>query len=150
MLLVFVSLGACVSKPETHKPSKPVSIDSLVCKNAQRFRSRVVGDGHCVALIKACSGAPATTQWRGGQAVYSSPAGSIAPGTVIATFLNGRYPNKTGWHAAIYINHDERGIWVWDQWLGKPVHKRLIRYRTDRADAGNTAQAYRVVRISRD
>ncbi len=70
---------------------------------------------------------------------------TLAPGTIIATFRNGRYPNQTGWHAAIYIKHDKNGIWVWDQWLGTPVHKRLIRTRYDGATAANTAQAYRIV-----
>ena len=30
--------------------------------------------------------------------------------------------------AAIYLYQDARGIWVYDQWQGQPVHKRLIRF----------------------
>ena len=52
----------------------------------------------------------------------------------------------TGYHAAIYIRHDQNGIWVWDQWVGKPVHQRLIRIRYDQATASNSAQAYRIVK----
>ena len=28
----------------------------------------------------------------------------------------------------IYLDKDERGIWVYDQWQGQPVHRRLIRF----------------------
>ena len=34
----------------------------------------------------------------------------------------------SGNHAAIYLYQDERGLWVYDQWQGQPVHKRLIRF----------------------
>jgi len=78
--------------------------------------------------------------------VLSLAQGSIKPGSIIATFKKGVYPSKTGYHAAIYIKHGEDGIWVWDQWVGKPVHKRLIRTRYDNATASNTAQAYSLVR----
>ena len=76
----------------------------------------------------------------------SSPPDSIAAGTIIATFKNGKYPSVSGYHAAIYISHNEQGIWVWDQWVGKAVHKRLIRFRHDNAPASNTAQAYSIVK----
>jgi hypothetical protein len=26
------------------------------------------------------------------------------------------------------VHQDDRGIWVYDQWQGQPVHKRLIRF----------------------
>ena len=71
----------------------------------------------------------------------------LPAGTIIATFENNRYPSRHGHHAAIYIKQDSQGIWVWDQWIGKPVHKRLIRIRHDGADPGNTAQQYRVVEL---
>ena len=71
--------------------------------------------------------------------------GTIEQGTIIATFDGGIYPNKTGWHAAIYITHDEQGIMVWDQWKGTPVHQRLIRVREDNALPANSATEYRVV-----
>lgn len=146
-LLMIVSVSGCVNTAREGSTDQAFIKHSLVCENAKRLQAQVVGDGHCVSLIKACSDAPPTQQWRQGRAVYTSRKKSIKPGTVIATFLNGRYPNKTGWHAAIYIEHNADGIWVWDQWLGKPVHKRLIRYRNDGATAGNTAQEYRVVEV---
>lgn len=71
----------------------------------------------------------------------------LTSGTIIATFKNGRYPSVSGYHAAIYIEHNESGIWVWDQWRGKAVHKRFIRIRLDGASANNSAQDYRVVTL---
>ena len=130
--------GACVLNAKTFNDDF-----TYTCANAEHYRGQVVGDGHCVSLIKKCSAAPQTAFWRAGSKVLGN---YVKPGTVIATFRNGRYPNRSGYHAAIYIKQDERGIWVWDQWVGKAVHKRLIRKRSDRATAANTAQHYRVVK----
>ena len=120
------------------------ALRSFICKNAAEYQSSSVGNGHCVALIQSCSNTPRTALWRPGRKVVNS---TLQTGTVIATFDNGRYPNTHGHHAAIFINQDERGIWVWDQWLGKSVHRRLIRYRnrTSSTAPANTAQDYRVV-----
>ena len=114
------------------------------CSNAVDRQKRVIGDGNCVALIRSCSDAPHTSQWRAGQQVTKT---KMEAGTIIATFKNGKYPNTSGWHAAIFIEQDQTGIWVWDQWVGKPVHRRLIRFRetSEHAAAANTAQAYSVV-----
>lgn len=146
-IIIIVSISACVShhKPITssdkNSPKGRLRAD-LLCRSADSYKGRVVGDGHCVSLIKRCSNAPLTSEWRPGAYVLNS---QLPTGTVIATFRNGRYPNHTGHHAAIYIKQDQHGIWVWDQWVGKPVHKRLIRIRNDNASPGNTAQDYRVV-----
>jgi len=118
---------------------------NFICVNPYEYAGKVVGDGHCVSLIKDCSNAPDTVDWRPGQRVIEQSANTIQPGTVIATFKNDRYPNRRGYHAAIYIKHDKHGIWVWDQWRNKPVHKRLIRVRHDGSYASNSAQDYRVV-----
>ncbi|NND81615.1 MAG: BPSL0067 family protein [Gammaproteobacteria bacterium] len=117
---------------------------SIVCPDAHRFEGQVIGDGHCVSFIKQCAGAPRTALWQPGKHVLDT---RLKTGTIIATFLNGQYPNMSGYHAAIYIEHNRNGIWVWDQWRGKPVHKRFIRRRNDGAPASNTAQAYRIVKI---
>jgi hypothetical protein len=54
-------------------------------------------------------------------------SGHIARGTAIATFeSDGSYTSESGNHAAIYLCQDDDGIWVYDQWRGQPVHKRLI------------------------
>jgi hypothetical protein len=133
-------LAACANHPSTQTTER-----AYVCQNPARFANTVVGDGQCVSLIKSCSSAPNTSNWRPGAKILDYPSNSLTKGTIIATFKNGRYPNKNGYHAAIYMRHDASGIWVWDQWLGKPVHQRLIRIRHDRAEPANTAQAYRVV-----
>lgn len=145
ILVVTNTLTACIS---SHKEvSKPLTSNTkplLVCSSAGRYANSIIGDGHCVSLIKHCTNAPHTSAWRPGPPVLQS---QIPAGTVIATFDKGRYPNKSGYHAAIYIKHDQNGIWVWDQWQGKAVHKRLIRVRHDQAKPGNTAQSYRVVSL---
>lgn len=134
----------------SHTPQQDTSTQitsgAYRCLNANSFQGQVIGDGHCVSLIRRCSNAPFTQYWRPGALVTDS---APPTGTIIATFKNGRYPNKTGYHAAIFIKQDEYGIWVWDQWLGKPVHRRLIRFSDERlkhkTPAANTAQAYRLV-----
>jgi hypothetical protein len=143
LLSMVVSACADISKPILTN-NYTVTFPNLVCWSAASYKNQTVGDGHCISLIKHCTGAPSTRYWRPGASVMNS---ALTAGTVIATFKNNRYPNRSGHHAAIYIEHDENGIWVWDQWLGKPVHRRLIRSRLDNASASNTAQAYRVVKI---
>lgn len=147
LLTVFLSsllvLVACQFNSINN--SQPEISASLICKNASKYKGQVVGDGHCVSLIKLCSSAPNTPAWRPGIKVLGN---NIPYGSIIATFEKGRYPNRTGYHAAIYISQDKRGIWVWDQWVGKPVHKRLIRRRDDGAAASNSAEAYSVVRLN--
>lgn len=67
--------------------------------------------GQCVALVKSLCGAPATSQWRRGQAVLGN---NIATGTAIATFgSDGRYD---GGHAAIYRGSSgSNTILLWSQ-----------------------------------
>lgn len=134
------------STPQTYTPNTRNYNSSYVCQNPSSYKNKVIGDGSCVSLIKKCSFAPDTRYWSAGEKVLSLPPGSIPEGSIIATFRNGKYPSMRGYHAAIYISHDENGIWVWDQWLSMPVHKRLIRLRKDKANASNSAQAYRLVK----
>ena len=118
----------------------------LVCNNTGRYEHKVIGNGHCVSLIRACSDAPTTNYWLAGEQVTKS---SPKPGTVIATFENGKYPNRIGYHAAVFISQNQDGILVWDQWKGKPVHQRLIRIGNKKTKASNSAQAYRIVKLDR-
>lgn len=135
------TLNACVSNK--HKGEQTALEATLICNHADRYSGLVVGDGECVSLIKACSGSGDTEFWRPGKKVLGNLA--LTPGSVIATFKDGRYPNKSGYHAAIYISHNQQGIWVWDQWRGKAVHKRLIPNRKG-GEPSNSAQAYRLVK----
>lgn len=89
-----------------------------------------VGSGECVDLIKhyvpGLKGVP-TIAWRAGKNVLDKDA-RIEVGTAIATFVNGRYPNLPhGNHAAIVLSVMPSGIWVLDQWRGRPhIQARLI------------------------
>lgn len=146
-LIVFSLVGCSTSnKKLSQQTSIPKNYSNYICQSPNSYRNKIVGDGSCVSLIKQCSLAPDTRYWSAGEKVLSLPPGAIPENSIIATFKNGTYPSVAGYHAAIYISHDENGIWVWDQWVGKPVHKRLIRLRSDKAKASNTAQAYRLVK----
>lgn len=139
VIILCLLINAC-STPS----SKSTSIvhTPFVCQNAAKYAGKAIGSGHCVALIQKCSGAPLTKYWRPSLAVKGN---AIPPGSIIATFRNGRYPNRTGYHAAIYISQTDKGIWVWDQWVGKPVHKRLIRFKGGRGSASNDGDRYTLV-----
>lgn len=108
------------------------------------------GRTECVELIKGLLGAPATTLWREGRKLKAD-LWQIQPGTAIATFVNGRYPNwerRGSKHAAIFLRADEQGIYVLDQFAHQGgVKQRFIPWRhpQDRRPANN-AEAYSTVR----
>lgn len=69
--------------------------------------------------------------------------------TCIATFEGGRYPGrKSGNHAAVYISHDETGIEVYDQWVGRPIGKRRIQFyaKGDMSNPSNNGNCFYVIR----
>jgi hypothetical protein len=107
--------------------ARPRADGPYIAARPEAFEGGVIGAGHCVDFVKAAAGAPPTNAWQGGAAVRGNP--HIARGTAIATFeADGSYTSETGNHAAIYLYQDARGIWVYDQWQGQPVHKRLISF----------------------
>jgi hypothetical protein len=63
---------------------------------------------------------------------------------------DGSYRSESGSHAAIYLHQDEDGIWVYDQWRGQPVHKRLIRYEggsgAKRGSKSNDGRRFAVIK----
>lgn len=89
---------------------------------------KLVGAGDCVDLIKAY--APGlrnvpTSSWRPGERVVD--ARNLAPGTAIATFVNGRYPTgKSTRHAALFAADGGQTIHVMDQWKDDPTHKPAV------------------------
>jgi hypothetical protein len=88
---------------------------------------------------------PLAAYWREGQPVRGD--NSIKAGTVIATFVNGRYPDlPTNNHAAIYMSQNAEGIQVIDQWSGKPMGAN---YRTIKWGGGpgrsNDGDAFSIV-----
>ncbi len=92
-------------------------------------KTNMVGSHQCVALVQKYAGAPVTLAWRQGAAVMGGR--SLAKGTAIATFVNGKYPNRRhGNHAALFLRQGSNGIYVMDQWNGKRdglVTSRFIR-----------------------
>ena len=86
--------------------------------------------------------------------VVKSNGGTIVKGTAIATFVDGKYPNKlTGNHAAFYISQNSAGIKVMDQWSGgsKPkVSSRTLSFKGQKADGtyidpSNNGDAFSVI-----
>jgi hypothetical protein len=127
-LIALTVVSACASP----LPVVPPRADGhYIATRPEAFEGTVVGTGYCVAFVQAAAGAPQTIAWRRGARVYGNP--HIPRGTAIATFeADGSYTNESGNHAAIYLDQDERGLWVYDQWQGQPVHKRLIRFEGGR------------------
>lgn len=123
-IAVLALATACASDPPA---SAPRADGPYLAARPEAFEGRVVGAGHCVDFVKAAAGVPRTVAWQEGAKIHGNP--HIARGTAIATFeSDGNYTNESGNHAAIYLYQDDRGIWVYDQWRGQPVHKRLIRF----------------------
>ena len=102
-----------------------------------------IGTGQCVALVQAWAHAPSTATWHQGIKVKGNDH-LIAKGTVIATFVDGHYPNHShGNHAAIYLGQDASGIQVIDQWSGQGSHRRTIRWNGH--GGSNDGDAFSVV-----
>jgi hypothetical protein len=121
-IAVLAVAAACASPPPD---ARPRGGGPYVAARPEAFEGRVIGAGHCVDFVKAAAGAPPTVAWQQGAAVRGNS--HIARGTAIATFeADGSYTSETGNHAAIYLYQNAHGIWVYDQWQGQPVHKRLI------------------------
>ena len=116
---------------------------SYEASNPEQYAGKVVGNGQCVAFVREASGAPATNEWVQGQAVRGAP---LSSGTAIATFVDGTYPNApTGNHAAIYLSQDDTGLTVWDQWVGQPVHKRVIKFKGGQGSPSNDGDKFSVI-----
>jgi hypothetical protein len=121
----------------------------VLATDPHRHKGKPVGNGHCVAFVVECTDLGPSTTWRRGDPVVGSGA---APLTAIATFdPNGRYASRTDGssHAAILLaEHSDGSITVLDQWLGQPVHERIIRNRAGSGDAANDASRFYVVEIA--
>lgn len=125
------------------------SEQSYVASEPGKFVGQSVGNGQCVAFVKAAAGTPATSFWKEGIKVRGNGS-SLKAGTAIATFTDGAYPSHvTGNHAAIFISETSDGIWVYDQWKSatstQPVHKRLIRFRGGVGSASNDGDRFSVI-----
>ena len=119
---------------------------AYIAHNPGDFEGKKVGTGQCVAFVQAAAHAPNTGAWTAGLQVLRAQPGTIEKGTIIATLVDGHYPNHAhGNHAAVYISHDSHGIQVWDQWLGQAVHMRTIHDHGDSGNPSNDASRFYVV-----
>ena len=118
-------------------------------------------DGECVALVQAVTSVGPTSRWRPGPRVVD--LSYLNPGTVIANFVDGRFPNRHKYHAALFIGFNRSvtgkvmGIRVMDQFTGRwpknVVKERPIYPRGDKShregnpygDCDNADQFYVVV-----
>jgi hypothetical protein len=117
-----------------------------IAANPDHFVGKKMGSGQCVAYVEAITMIGPTGTWHAGIKVLSASQGEIAKGTVIATMVDGHYPNHAhGNHAAIYLSHDHDGIRVIDQWVGQVVHYRTIHNRGDQGSPSNDASKFYVV-----
>lgn len=80
---------------------------------------------------------------------------NIPVGTAIATFnlnngrnYDGNSVTRGKGHAAIYVSQNSAGILVWDQWVGRPVATRTIRFKgtaPNTADNSNDGDQFYVI-----
>lgn len=112
-----------------------------------------VGSESCVALVQYYTRPGLTSTWSEGTQVKGN-GDTIRKGTAIATFVDGKYPNRsTGNHAAYYIEQDASGIWIMDQWKGSTklkVSKRKVRFLGTKDDGSyenpsNNGDAFSVI-----
>ncbi|MCA1247722.1 BPSL0067 family protein [Massilia sp. MS-15] len=131
-----------------------------VCECQGTGKERQAGEWDCVALVQSLTGVGHTSTWRPGERVMD--AKNIPVGTVIATFEDGRYPNRsTGNHAALFLYFGPKSlktgkpsyIAVMDQWRSKPkISARSIWPRGKShaeggwADDSDNAETFYVVR----
>lgn len=109
--------------------------------------NKIVGNGECVTLVKALTGAPASSLWKEGAKVKELLKNSeLAEGTAIATFVNGRYLNLPhGNHAAIFVRSVPGGIEVFDQWHRHNPELRTIMFGRPGNGAAQRPELYSVV-----
>ncbi|MGK5033767.1 BPSL0067 family protein [Janthinobacterium sp. LB3P118] len=100
------------------------SLSSTTERNDKPYIARaddakpIVGNGECVTLVRHLAGARAASLWREGNNLPDLlEKGGMSKGTVLATFVNGRYQNlRQGNHAALFIRQVPGGIEIFDQW----------------------------------
>ena len=114
-------------------PHMYMEVDKL--KNQPR-----VGSSTCVDIIKllvpGLIGRSTQTWKEGANVMEAFKAGrSIPRGTAIATFENGRYPQRcqTGYegschHAALLLSVMPGGIWILDQYIAKERPNMQMRF----------------------
>lgn len=98
-------------------------------------------DGECVALVQAVTSVGPTSRWRPGPRVVD--LSYLNPGTVIANFVDGRFPNRHKYHAALFIGFTRgvsgkvMSIRVMDQFRGR-VPKNIVKARDIQSRGGKS------------
>lgn len=109
----------------------------------ERYAGRFIGNGSCALYVQRVSRVGLARTWRRGIKVRGN---SIPRHTIIATFdAAGRYSNRRDGsaHAAVFIHQEgSTGIRVWDQWVGRPVAQRTIRFKGGVGTANNDGDRY--------
>lgn len=106
--------------------------------------------GECVSIVKKfCAPAmPPTKQWRRGAKVQGKK--DVRGGTAIATFqTNGRFKSRDG-HAAIFVDQDDKGITVWDQFNHpkKGVGTRYLPFKNSKdVTDGNDGSNFYIIEV---
>lgn len=159
LLLLALGVGvtpsmALASVPLSEGASEQV-YDGLLPTESEKIVMPVVknerGRSECVQLLKSLMDAPRTLLWREGRKLKASWE-EVRPGTAIATFKQGRYPQKSrrkgSKHAAIFLRASEAGIYVFDQFAGqREAAERFIPWHHPRdRQPSNNASAYSTVR----
>ena len=117
----------------------------FIADDPKQHMGTVVSNGHCLRHVQVVAGVTHSSTLRRGDPVRGA---SCAPGTVIGTFdEDGTYGNHTDGrsHVAILLAETDDGLLVVDQWLGQPVHERLIHFRDGAGLAVNDASRYHIV-----
>lgn len=96
-----------------------------IYSGVNRLRGQpLVGDGGCALMVEHYAHLPPHQKWRQGLHIVDQQ--NVWPGTAIATFENGVYPNwPTGNHVAFFVKFGKRApdgkvesIWVMEQYHG--------------------------------
>lgn len=117
----------------------------FITDQTHRYIGKVIGNGHCMALVQLDPGIPHSSKLREGLKVRD---GDVACGTVIGTFnAAGRYANATDGqsHVAILVEQQADGLVVVDQWVGQPVHERVIRFKGGGGPACDDGDRFHIV-----
>ncbi len=148
------SAPALASTARTDSSSERI-YSGLLPTAQEKISMSAIKDAHgrseCVQLLKALMDAPRTLLWQEGRKLKTS-RDSIQPGTAIATFKKGRYPQKGkrrgSKHAAIFLRASDAGIYVFDQFAGSvDASERFIPWHHPRdRSPSNNAAAYSTVR----
>jgi hypothetical protein len=113
-----------------------MSDEAFVYRNVKSLNnSKKVSTGSCASLVQWYTKAGLTSTWREGIKVRGN-GDKILPGTAVATFENGVYPNRPkDNHAALYVSQDSQAVWVIDQWKGKDkITMRPMRFKGKNSD----------------